>query len=164
MILKLTDKNSITKFYKRIWLYKSILFYKTKFTCNDNIDLQTRYIIESLNIKNRKKRITYIFDKTCELIDKKNEGINICGFNNRVCNAHQCLKNKNYLDGCCRKCLYKTEKGCPSKNVACKLFNCSYVKDKYEVYKKEDLEILKVLSFKNRMIITHDYFSLRKMF
>ena len=162
MFLNLNTNKDVEKFYNKIWIYKSILFYKTKFICNDNMDLQTKYIIESLNIKNRKKRITYIFDKTCELIDKKNDGINICGFNGRVCKAHQCLKNKKYIDGCCRMCLYKTSKGCPSKNIACKLFNCSVVKEKYEVYEYKDLKILKILSIKSRIIVKHDYFSLRE--
>lgn len=57
MILNLSDNKSITKFYNNLWIYKSIIFYKTKFICNDNVDLQTKYIIESLNIKNRKKEL-----------------------------------------------------------------------------------------------------------
>lgn len=59
-------------------------------------------------------------------------------------------------------CLYKTSKGCSSKNIACKLFNCSAVKEKYEVYEYKELPILKILSIKNRIIVKHDYFSLRE--
>lgn len=161
-ILKLSDNRNIKKFYKNLWIYKSIFFYKTTFATEDDVDIQTRYIIECLNIKNRKERIINVYDRTCEIIDKKNEGSNICGFKDRVCKAHQCENKKKYLDGCCRMCLYKTPRGCPSKNVACKLFNCGAVKEKYEVYKYNDLSILKLLSLKNRVIVKHDYFSLRE--
>lgn len=160
MNLNLNSQKNIKKFYKKLWLYKSIIFFKTKFTYNGEVDLQTKYIVEALNIKKRKERITFVFDKTCEVIDKKYEGINICGFCNRVCERFSNMK-KNYLDGCCRYCLYITPNGCPSKNVGCKLFNCTTVKEKYDVYEYKDLPILKILSLKNRIIIRQDLFSLR---
>ena len=54
MFLNLNTNKDVEKFYNKIWIYKSILFYKTKFICNDNMDLQTKYIIESLNIDSAK--------------------------------------------------------------------------------------------------------------
>ena len=58
--------------------------------------------------------------------------------------------------------MYQTKSGCPTKNLACKLFNCSYVKSRYEVIKYEDIKLLRLLSLKNRFIIKSDYFSKRE--
>ena len=59
-------------------------------------------------------------------------------------------------------CIYQTRDGCPTKNLACKLFNCSEVKKRVQVMDYRDLEILKVLSLKNQIIIKSDYFSKRE--
>lgn len=58
--------------------------------------------------------------------------------------------------------MYKTDKGCSTKNLACKLFNCSEVYCRIKTIKFEDLRILKVLSFRQRLLVKSDYFSLRK--
>ncbi|MBR1386514.1 MAG: hypothetical protein IJ568_06760 [Bacilli bacterium] len=162
MFIKISSEKDIKKLYKKLWLYKSFLYRKTFFSSNNNIDINTKYIIDALNIKRRRDRITFIFDKTCEIIDAKNKGVDICNFKGRVCLAHQCNKNKTYYDGCCRICLYKTTKGCPTKNIACKLYNCRMVKETFDVYNYNDLKILRLLSLKNRIIVRHDYFSLRE--
>ena len=70
--------------------------------------------------------------------------------------------NNGKCNGCCRKCLYQTNKGCPTKNLACKLFNCSEVTSRYDVIKYDDLKLLKLLSLKNQFIIKSDYFSTRE--
>ena len=58
--------------------------------------------------------------------------------------------------------MYQTNKGCPTKNLSCKLFNCSEVTSRYNTIKYDDLKILKLLSLKNRIIIKSDYFSKRE--
>lgn len=119
------------------------------------------YIVNALNIKNRKKRITYIYDSSCKLIDDNTKNSNICGFKNGKCYVQRNLNNEK-CNGCCRKCLYQTNKGCPTKNLSCKLFNCSEVTSRYNTIKYDDLKILKLLSLKNRIIIKSDYFSRRE--
>ena len=156
-----TEKD-YNKFIKKIFMYRSVLFKKVSFNLentynNENIDL----IIKALNIKNRKQRINYIYDEACNLIDNKFKGINICGFTNGKCYVQLCSK-KDYYNGCCRKCLYQTNYGCSTKNLACKLFNCSEVKSRYEVITFKDLKLLKVLSLKNQFIVKSDYFSKRE--
>lgn len=153
--------NNIDKLYKNIWLYKSLFYHNVKFTTKKEVDEQTKYIINALNIKNRNKRIEYVYDRACDLLDNQNKNINICGFKNRKCWVQQKLNNGNKC-GCCRLCLYAKETGCPSKNIACKLFNCSEVTNRYKVLTYKDLKILKVLGLYQRIIIKHDYFSLRE--
>lgn len=158
----ISNSNDYTKFLRKLSIYKSILYYNTIFVVKNDInDNMIDYIINALNIKNRKKRIIYIYDKSCELIDKNTKNLNICGFKNNKCYVQRKLNNGK-CNGCCRKCLYQTNKGCPTKNLACKLFNCSEVTSRYDVIKYDDLKLLKLLSLKNQFIIKSDYFSTRE--
>lgn len=156
------SKEDYTKFIKRIILYKSILYINTEFQVkgcqvNDNI----QQMINGLNIKNRCKRITYVYDTACSIIDSNTKGLNICGFKNNKCYIQQ-KQNNGKCNGCCRLCKYQNSNGCPTKNLACKLFNCSEVKKRYKTVEYKDLDILKLLSLKNRLIVKSDYFATRE--
>ena len=137
---------------KYSFIYKTFIFKKVYFKTN-NEDL--KLIVDALNIKNNKKRINYIYDTCCDIIDNKYKNINICGFN-----CHKCLNNIE--NGCCKNCMYQSINGCPSKNLTCKLFYCSKVKEKYDVIKYEDLKLLKLFNLKQRYIIQIDYFAKRE--
>lgn len=154
--ITINSQKDYQKFLKKILIYKSVLYINTNFYVSKTIKEENiSYIINALNIKSRKKRINYVYDKSCSMIDDKNKGINICGFKNHICYAG----NSN---GCCRYCLYITNKGCSTKNLACKLFNCSEVTKRYNTLKYDDIKLLKVLSLKNRFIVKSDYFSKRE--
>ncbi len=141
-------------------LYKSIFFRFCKFKTDSN-NKQYKIIVNALNIKNRKQRITYIYDSTCNYIDDYYQKENICGFKNNQCYVQQ-KKHSDLQYGCCRKCKYKRNTGCPTKNIACKLFNCSEVKCTKKVLKYEDIITLKLLSIRQRIIIKSDFFSTRE--
>ena len=111
--------------------------------------------IEALNIKNRKKRITFIYDKCCELIDQKNSKRNICGFNCNKCYT-------GVTNGCCRMCMYQSDKGCTTSNLTCKLFYCNKVKEKHDVNTFDDLELLKLLNLKQKYFFKLNYFRKRE--
>ena len=154
--------NDYNNFLSKINIYKSILYCNTLFVVKNSINNKMiDYIINALNIKNRKKRINFIYDQSCHVIDEKNEEINICGFKNEKCYVQRKLKNGK-CNGCCRMCIYQAKDGCHIKNLACKLFNCSEVRKRYEVIDYKDLKLLKVLSLKNQIIIKSDYFSKRE--
>lgn len=156
------SKEDYTKFIKRIVLYKSILYINTEFQVERNqINDKLQQIINGLNIKNRYKRITYVYDTACSIIDSNTKGLNICGFKNNKCYIQQ-KQNNGKCNGCCRLCKYQNSNGCPTKNLACKLFNCSEVKKRYKTIEYKDLAILKLLSLKNRLIVKSDYFSTRE--
>lgn len=156
------SKEDYTKFIKRIILYKSILYINTEFQvkgCQVNDKIQQ--MINGLNIKNRYKRITYVYDTACSIIDSNTKGLNVCGFKNNKCYIQQ-KQNNGKCNGCCRLCKYQNSNGCSTKNLACKLFNCSEVKKRYKTVEYKDLDILKLLSLKNRLIVKSDYFSTRE--
>ena len=156
------SKEDYTKFIKRIILYKSILYINTEFQVERNqINDKLQQMINGLNIKNRYKRITYVYDTACSIIDSNTKGLNVCGFKNNKCYIQQ-KQNNGKCNGCCRLCKYQNSNGCPTKNLACKLFNCSEVKKRYKTIEYKDLAILKLLSLKNRLIVKSDYFSTRE--
>lgn len=161
-LIVIKSKEDYTKFIKRIVLYKSILYINTEFQVERNqINDKLQQMINGLNIKNRYKRITYVYDTACSIIDSNTKGLNVCGFKNNKCYIQQ-KQNNGKCNGCCRLCKYQNSNGCPTKNLACKLFNCSEVKKRYKTIEYKDLAILKLLSLKNRLIVKSDYFSTRE--
>ena len=50
---------------------------------------EVAFIKEAREIKNRKERIAFIYDKACEILDSQFKGINVCGFLNNKCYSQQ---------------------------------------------------------------------------
>ena len=150
----INNKEDLDKFYDRLFIYRSVLFLFTKFE-SDNKEIEK--IINALNIKRRYKRIEYVYDEACKQIDDYNNTLskNICGFKNDCCRT-----NTKY--GCCRKCFNLGNKGCTTSNLTCKLYFCHKVCEKYKVLTYDDIKILKCLSFRNKIIIHHNYFTKRE--
>ena len=158
MVVTIENEKDIKKFYKRLFWYKSFLFKKVYFETNSN-DKDINLIVKGLNIKNRKERIAYVHDTCCDIIDNDTKGKNICGFKDCKCYTQ---RGKDTCNGCCRVCIYVTNNGCPSKNLACKLFNCEEVRKRHKVITYKDLKLLKLLNLRQRFIIKSDYFSNRE--
>ena len=79
-IIKINNTNDYNKFLNKLSLYKSVFYYNTLFVVDTKTDNKMlTYIIEALNIKKRKKRITYIYDNACKIIDDSTPK-NMCGF------------------------------------------------------------------------------------
>ena len=162
-IIQLKDRNDTITFEKNIWKYKSILYKNTKFVL-ENKTGEDGYqdIIDALNIKNRLKRITYIYDKACKQIDDYNDKNNItCEFKNGKCCAHY---QTNHYNGCCRMCKYQSQNGCKTSNLSCKLFFCGCVQSKHKILRFEDIKVLKCFSKREKAIANINFFSSRKMF
>lgn len=150
--MKINDK---TKLLKYMFLYRSFIFKFTKFE-TDSKDPELKKIIELLNIKNKYKRIYTTVNEICDYIDNYYKGKNLCKFKNNKCLCHR-KKNLNYINGCCRKCFYQSNKGCTTKNVACKMFNCFYIRNNKTLSYK-DIYLLKVLTPIQISILKDDYF------
>ena len=86
-------------------------------------------IEKAKNIKNRYKKLEYIYDNSCKKIDSLHEDENICGFKCNQCRVQQLSKSKE-INGCCRTCRLQSKNGCTSSNLTCKLFYCDEVKKK----------------------------------
>lgn len=161
-VIIINNSKDYVKLLKHIKYYKIMSYFNITFEIQNNIkNDEVHAISKALNIKKRKKRIEYVYDEICRFIDSKNKNINICGFEHNKCHV-QLLKGSDKCNGCCRTCLYQSTNGCLTKNLACKMFYCSEVKKRYKVLKYDDLNLLKLLSWKQRFIIKSDYFSLRE--
>lgn len=156
----INDKLALDKFYRKLFFYKSFIFKKSTFTVETKFQ-EVKPIINALNIKKRKQRIIYIYDEACKQIDNHYQNKNICGFKNNKCYVQQKLNNGT-INGCCRMCKYQSKYGCTTQNLTCKLFTCSEVEKRCKVIAFDDLKILKLLSFRNKMILKSDYFSKRE--
>ena len=140
-----------------------IIYKRTKFILEDNVkNINYSSVIEALNIKNRIKRINYIYDKACSEIDEYNKIKHIdCEFKNGKCmNQH----NTKRINGYCRLCRLQSSHGCTSQNITCKLFFCDQLEKKYKTIKFNDIKILKCLSLTNRIIVRDNYFETKENF
>ena len=161
-VIEIKNIRDYKKFLKRIKRYKSFLYKNTNFSCDSNVIFKdVTPIINSLNIKNRKKRIKYVYDYCCKYIDDYCANKNFCKFKNNKCLNQY---DNEHFNGCCRGCRYQSNKGCTTSNLTCKLFYCSSVKENSKVIEYSDLTILKTLSLRNRIIIKHNYFVKREDF
>ena len=159
-VIKIKNQKALDKFYRKLFFYKTFFFKKIYFKVETDYK-EIKPIITALNIKKRKERITYIYDEACKKIDNHYNNKNICGFKNNKCYVQQKLNNGT-INGCCRMCKYQSKQGCRTKNLTCKLFTCSEVEKRCKIIKFEDLKILNLLSYRNRMILKSDYFSKRE--
>jgi hypothetical protein len=150
------------KFIKKIPLYKSFLYKFTEFNIINYTNYPLEDIMKMLNIKNRKKRIKYIYDYVCNQIDDYNNQNNIkCEFEENRC--HDC-KHNWHENGCCFHCPYQNQSGCPTKNLSCKLFYCEYMDNKYKLLKFDDIIALRLFTKREQMIIKGNVFCNEKDF
>lgn len=146
------------KLLKKLWLYKCFLFRNVEF---ESCDEKSDFIVKALNIKKRRERIEYVYDIACQQIDEHFKNENCCGFEKGKCFVQR-KKTCAYTNGCCRKCRHQSDVGCLTKNLTCKMFFCSEVTKRYKVPEWRDLTILKLLSWRQRIILRHDYFSTKE--
>ena len=85
-----------------------------------------------VNIKDRKERVSYIYDYLCKYFDEDMKKNNYCEFENGTCIANRLGYSSHEKDGCCyiiKKglCKYLTDKGCTNPNPSCKIYMCAYL-------------------------------------
>lgn len=154
----LSNSVDFDKFVRRLPFYNSFLFRNVSFeVLGYNFNMKDE-IVRVLNIKRRREKLRYIVDEGCNYIDNFFGEKNICGFKNCKCYVQR--KNKSeFCNGCCRRCIYQSSKGCTTKNVACKLFFCSEVKCRNTIITFDDITLFKCLTFIQKYILKNDYFS-----
>lgn len=149
-----------------------------------NIDLNENNIndnnlfnfIVSLNvckIKDKNKKLEYIYDSACKYLDLEFKNNNICGFKNDVCEAN---KNCNIKNGCCRQfsnkifglpiknefieCKYLKNKKCIANCLGCKLFCCDIIIKKGYKYTTNNVLLIKYyFNFIQKIIIKTKVFT-----
>lgn len=101
--------------------------------------------IKAVLIKDKRKRIEYIYDQVCEELDEEFAKNNYCDFKDDVCiGKRNC--NERVTMGCCHKfehpitmngelkeCPYLVDKHCSTQCITCKLFTCDAIKVKFKL-------------------------------
>ncbi len=130
--ININNYSDLSKFYRRLRLYK-IIYKNIKLNISDNIkenDKEELLMCEhAFNIKDKYKRLEYVYDSICNYHDKLYISTNICEFdNNGDCLAKRNNKCKVKHNGCCGTCKYLGNNGCTIKCMACKGYFCNYIK------------------------------------
>ena len=132
-----------------------LIFDKTKKylekTNDSEIEEKIKIINEVLDIKDKEKRYSYLYDLICDYLDNEFRTKDICGFNCGLCKRRRNMIERNikkdtYENGCCYGYLNKEAcqhlipgKGCSVKNIACKTFTCFYLRKQGYRYKLNDI-------------------------
>lgn len=159
-IIIINNQKEYNKFLKKLFFYKYYHF--TNFEIKNNIKSSNLNIItKALNIKKRKKRITYLYDETVKYLNNYYKD-DLCKFKNDQCFVQR-KRNDNSKFGCCFDCkLVESGKGCPTSNVSCKLLYCKPALENIKVLKMNDIEFLKCFSVFQRFILRFNFYSTRE--
>jgi len=158
IVININNPSDIKKLIKQIKIYKIIYKNKIlKLKYSKKIDKKTKYeldIIETaFNIKNKKERLMFIYDKTYEFITSNYVETNFCEFKNNQCINHR-LKNKNINNGCCCNCRHLKNKRCSINSLSCKFFFCPYIRKNKKIIKVNDISFANCFfTTKQKMII-----------
>lgn len=135
--IKLTNEN-IEEIYNNLpkIIKKYQKKYKIHLTCNEKIKEEKKKedieeVVYAINLKDRRKRYTYIYETICSKLSKNSSA---CNFKDNLCEKYR-HKNPCHHNGCCEtskgeKCVYLGKNGCTIKCISCKFFTCDYLKKK----------------------------------
>lgn len=114
-------------------------------------------IMQALDIKDKKERYIFLYDRTCEYLDSFFYEKNYCDFRDNKCGEK---RTTNSTIGCCRhyknkflgpflignkfvKCEYLGEDcKCSAKCLSCKLYTCDYLEKKGVKFNIDDIPYL----------------------
>lgn len=143
-----------------------------------NYDDEIIDVIKAIFIEDKRKKIEFIYDRVCSLLDEKWNNCFPCEFCNNKCIASR----NNYMDkeynGCCysfkrkrfgkvnkKTCKYLgKDKKCTTSNISCKLFTCNYLRKRKNFKTNFDDYLLLTLFFnkKEKLIIKYNFFKSRE--
>ena len=120
-------------------------------------------ILLVFNIKDKKKRLNFIYDKMCDYLDLDFVVNNKCLFKNNKCVSD---RNKSYNKncGCCRAksgelCKFLINNRCSIRNLGCKFFICPTLKKRGLKYRNRDFPIFNYFcSFREKIVLRYTIF------
>ncbi len=128
-------------------------------------DFWIKKIEHAINIKDTKKRYSYIYDTVCDYIDKQYLDCNYCDFKDDVCIYFREKGETNHKNGCCYAdfrdgiCEHFENKSCNIKSISCKLYSCPLLRDNGINFKMRDIPIIKYFfSIRQKYYIKYSFF------
>ncbi len=162
--ITINSEEEYQAFLKQLPKYRGLRGRFTTFAITGTVHKEELKDFETaLNLKNRRKRMTFLFDRACDIIDRYNEENGItCSYNSEgICEdpKHQTRKN-----GCCCHCYLQSSTGCPSRNLSCKFYFCDHICKKFRPLTMEDIDLLKMFNWSEREIIKNNVFVTRRTY
>lgn len=153
-ILKLCDKNNYNLIFK---------LNGKKLTKKDNLDLYN--VQKAINIKDIKKRYSFIYDTVCDYIDNKYLTCNYCEFKDNVCVFFRNNPNITHENGCCYSdargglCNHLKNNKCEIKSISCKLYSCEYLRKRKVNFRMKNIPLIKYFfNLKQKYFIKYSFF------
>ena len=162
--IEITGEEEYRAFLRSLPKYRSILNRFTHFTITGSVHKEElKDFQEALNLKGRKKRMTFLYDRACDIIDAYNEKNRIsCRYNeDGICEdpKHQTRKN-----GCCCHCYLQSPTGCPTRNLSCKFYFCDHICKSFRPLTMGDIDLLWMFTWSEREIIKNNVFVKRETY
>ena len=167
---KVDGKYNVPKFVKYNLKNRKYYFeyngklYDEEIDTEDKELKQISFLTKALNIKNKKERLSYAYDKACDLLDDDFYGKNVCKFNK----SGKCVKDRKcntFGGGCCcdhtnkTMCKHLLKDGCKERCLACKFYTCSILKNKGYKYDINDIYVLKyIFNIRQKIMLCNDFF------
>ena len=147
------------RFLRKLPAYRSVLHRFTSFRVRSAVhEGEAESIARALNLKKRRERVSYVYDRACDFGDRYNEenGI-VCAFTDGMCEDP---KHRRFPNGCCFICHMQTSSGCPTRNLSCKLFYCDHMAEKYgdKILTVKDIPVLRLFTPSQRLIAKENVF------
>ena len=128
-------------------------------------EMQLRKAIEIIRIKEKKERISKIYDEICAYLNKDFLANNYCDFKDNKCIAqrkHQ-FYPINKKNGCCYKmmseCNNLVNGKCKIECIACRLFACKYLRKRGVGYWGDEFVLLRsFLTIEQRRHFIFDFY------
>ena len=153
-------KNTLNKLF--IYKHSKKSF---KFNYSDDFKYKDYFndIEKALNIKNKEKRLSFIYDVVCDYLDNLFIKENMCEFKNNKCYSNRC-KNFEKVNGCCSNnkninCKYFDKNHCLIKCSGCKFYICPSLKKKKGPIKLKNIFITRLLSYRQKIILRYTVFT-----
>jgi hypothetical protein len=167
IIINIDSSSDIKKLTKKIALYKFLYKKRNlKLKYSKTLDRKTKYELETFekafNLKRKKERLAYIYDRTYDFIANNYVETNFCEFENDQC-ISQRIKNCKNKNGCCGECKYLKNKRCSINALSCKLYFCSYINKKKKAIKIKDISFANCFfTIKQKIIVSLSVFQSRE--
>lgn len=185
--VKFIVKN-INKLFEKCKKYNKVIGYKNSeinimasIVHNNSVYLEDLLnAFRAINMPTKREKYEFIYDTVCDFLDNNFYCKNICDFRNDRCIASRAGEASHETMGCCysfdyaglfdlrivknvKVCHYLQNRKCSTKNIACKLFTCRYLKKmniSFDVHKILLLECF--FSKKQHEIIKSNFFRTRE--
>ena len=128
-------------------------------------DFWLKKIEHAINIKDIKKRYSYIYDTVCSYLDKEYFDNNFCDFKDDVCVYFRERGELDHKNGCCYAdfrngmCEHFENRSCKIKSISCKLYSCPLLRENKINFRMKNIPLIwYFFNIKQKYFIKYSFF------